>query len=143
MKIKQRIIEFRHRLKEYLGQGISPAEISFAVALGIFIAFIPMIGVHTVIALALAGVLRLNPAIVFLGTQISNPMTFPFQIIVSAQTGHLLMYGNLLTLDWSAPGFDWKQSILWPTLVGSLVLGTVFSVSSYMGVYRYLKRRGW
>ncbi len=140
MRIKKKIEEAQTKLLEYLKQGITPAEISFAVALGIFIAFVPMVGVHSLMALLFAWMLRVNPVIVFVGTQISNPFTFPFQLIISAQTGHLVMYGGFLPLDWSQD-IDWVNSFLWPTLLGSLILAVVFSFVVYFGTYRFLKRK--
>jgi uncharacterized protein (DUF2062 family) len=140
MKFRKKVEKAKKKLIDYLKQGVSPAEIAFAVALGIFIAFIPMVGVHTALAFVLAWVMRINPVIVFLGTQISNPLTFPFQIVISAQAGHLVMHGGFLPLKWSAD-IDWVNTLLWPTLLGSLMLGIVFSVSFYIGVYQFLKRR--
>jgi uncharacterized protein (DUF2062 family) len=140
MKFRKKLEEAKKKLIGYLKQGVSPAEISFAIAIGIFVAFIPMVGVHTALAFVLAWVLRINPVIVFLGTQVSNPLTFPLQVVISAQAGHLLLHGGFLHLEWSAD-IDWINTLLWPTLLGSLILGIVFSVAIYIGVYQFLKRR--
>jgi len=140
MKFSEKFQEFKNAIVTFLKQGVTPAEIAFAVALGTFIAFIPMVGVHTALAFVFAWILRLNSLIVILGTQISNPLTFPFQIFVSAQAGHLVMHGGLLTLTWSKD-IDWVNTLLWPTLLGSLILGIIFSISFYIGVYSFLKRR--
>lgn len=140
MKFREKLRKSRSEIVGYLKQGFFPAEIAFAAALGIFIAFIPLFGVHTALAFFSAWVFRLNPLIVVLGTQISNPLTFPFQIFVSAQAGHLLMHGGFLPLGWSSD-LDLIDTLLWPTLLGSLILGILFSVSFYIGIYGFLKRR--
>jgi uncharacterized protein (DUF2062 family) len=140
MKFRKKAEEAKRKLIDYLKQGVSPSEIALAVAIGIFIAFIPMIGVHTALAFIFASLIRLNPLIVVLGTQISNPLTFPFQILVSVQTGHLVMHGGFLPMEWSSD-MDWLNTLVWPALLGSFILGIMVSILFYIGVYSYLKRR--
>jgi uncharacterized protein (DUF2062 family) len=139
MKLKKKIEAAKADLARSIRQGVSSAEIAFALALGIFIAFVPMIGVHTVMAFLMAFLFRVNPLIVLLGTQISNPFTFPFQLFVSAQTGNLLLHGTLIRIELS--GEDWVGRYLVPLLTGSLVLGVICSVLFYFGSYGILKRR--
>jgi uncharacterized protein (DUF2062 family) len=136
----RKLAESRQNLLTFLRQGVTPAKLSLAVSLGIFIAFIPMVGVHSGLAFLMAWLMRVNPVIVFIGTQVSNPVTFPFQLLLSAQAGHLLMHGALLPLTWSDK-IDWLNTLLWPTLLGSLVLGVAASVIFYLITYHFLSRR--
>lgn len=114
-------------------------QASLALAMGIFIAFVPLVGVHTLMALGLAFLLRLNPLIVLLGTQISNPLTFPLQLFLSVQAGHLLLHGTFVQMEFS-PHTDWIGLYLFPLALGSAVLGTVFSVMLFFGSQRILRR---
>jgi len=133
-------------LKEYIiklsKKGLSPSEIAFAVALGNFIGFIPLIGTHTLIAFGLAYVLRLNPLIVFLSTQISNPISYPFQIFISAEVGNLILKGSFIKIKFSKD-MNYLTHYVWPIIVGSQVLGVIVSGMSYLLINYFLsKRRG-
>ncbi len=63
----------RRRLRAVLGAGETPERIAAAWAVGIGIGLSPLLGLHTVLALAAALVFRLNKADVLLGTMITNP----------------------------------------------------------------------
>jgi len=56
---------FRERLKALLTLGESPQKLKLAFAVGVFIAFSPLVGIHTVLAVA-----------VMVGVFINNPWTF-------------------------------------------------------------------
>jgi uncharacterized protein (DUF2062 family) len=139
-------MKYFEKLKDYIirfnKKGLSPAEIASAVALGNFIGFIPIIGTHTIIALGLSYVLRLNTLIVFLGTQISNPISFPFQIFISAEIGNLILHGRFLEIKFSRD-ISYLNHYIWPIIVGGLVLGIVVSGLSFFLIKYFLnKRRG-
>ncbi len=139
-------MKYFEKLKAYIirfnTKGLSPTEIASAIALGNFIGFIPIIGTHTVIAIGLAYILRLNPLIVFLGTQISNPISYPFQIFISAEIGNLILNGSFLKIKFSRE-INYINHYIWPIIVGSLVLGIVISGLSYILIKYFLnKRRG-
>lgn len=140
MNLSGKIDSVKRALTPALKQGVSPGEIASALALGIFIAFLPMVGVHTIMAFGLAFFLRLNPLVVFLGTQISNPLTFPFQLFISAQAGNLVLHGSFLRIRFSGD-VDWVKTYLIPLIAGSLMLGALCSVLSYVWSYRLLKKR--
>jgi uncharacterized protein (DUF2062 family) len=132
-KLKQHIIQL-------LKKGLSPDEIARGIAAGVFIAFIPFFGTHTITAIGAAQVLRLNTLIVILGTQISNPLSFPFQIFLSAEIGSLLLKGQLIKINYSE-SVSLLQHYLPPILVGSLVLSIVASALTFFLIRFLLKRR--
>src|SRR4030043_1929310 len=139
-------MKYFEKLKDYIirfnKKGLSPAEIASAVALGNFIGFIPIIGTHTIIAIGLSYILRLNTLIVFLGTQISNPISYPFQIFISAEIGNLILKGRFLEIEFSRE-INYLNHYIFPIIVGSLVLGIIVSGLSYTLVKYFLnKRRG-
>ncbi len=138
-------MRYLSRLKDYIlrfsKKGLTPHEIALGVAIGIFVAFIPLFGTHTITAIALASVLRVNTLIVLLGTQISNPLTFPFQLFVSAEIGSLILHGKLLELTFSDEMSALLSHYLLPIIVGGLVLGVVGSGASYVLVKGFFLRK--
>jgi len=137
-------VKYVAKLKDYIirfsKKGLSTHEISFGVAVGIFVGFIPVLGTHTVLAIGLAYFLRLNTLIVLLGTQICNPLSFPFMIFISAEIGSLILNGSFLAVKFSRD-IDYLNRYLWPIIVGSIVLGIVVSGLSYFLVRGFLRRR--
>jgi len=68
---------FRDRLRAALGAHESAERVAAAWALGVAIALSPFVFLHTVLALALAFLFRLNKPDVVLGTLVMNPWTQP------------------------------------------------------------------
>ena len=62
---------FRAVVQRALEEQTTPAKIGAALALGALIGSSPLVGLHSVLAVVLASVLRLNRAITFLGTNVS------------------------------------------------------------------------
>ena len=133
-KLKYSIIRFSKK-------GLSPKEIAFAIAIGNFIGFIPIIGTHTMTAFAFSYILRINTFIVILGTQISNPLSYPFQLFISAEVGSIIINGKLLEITFSR-NISYLDHYILPIIVGSLVLGSmVSSLSFILTKYFLLKLR--
>ncbi len=130
---------YRTAVIDFMRKGMSPKEIAFGVALGNFVGILPFLGLHTVIAIGLAYLLRLNMLIVFLGTQISNPFSFPFILFISAQLGSLVMNGSLLDLKFSGDINIIKHYIV-PTIIGSVLMGGAVSSVSYFITLKFAKK---
>lgn len=137
-------MKYFSKLKDYIirlsKKGLSPNEIAFGIALGTFVGCMPVIGTHTIVAIGLAHLLRLNVLIVLLGTQISNPITIPFQFFISAEVGSLILNGKFLKIVISRE-INYFDHYLMPILVGSLVLGVVVSGFSFLLIKFFLKRK--
>ncbi len=137
-------MKYLSRIKDYIvrfyKKGLSPHEIAAGVALGILIGCVPMLGVHTIMAIGLASLLRLNTLIVLIGTQISNPISFPFQIFISAELGSLILNGHFLDIKFSGD-INYLNEYILPIIIGGLVLGIVLSLVSYIVIKFFLKRR--
>lgn len=134
------IAKLRDYILRFSKKGLTPHEISVAIAVGIFVAFIPLFGSHTVTAIALASLLRVNTLITLLGTQISNPVTFPLQLFISAEVGSLLLHGKFLEIKLSGD-ISYLQQFIVPILIGSLLLGICSSVLSFFLVRGILRQR--
>ena len=132
-KLKDIIIRFSKK-------GLSLKEIALAISVGTFIAFIPIMGTHTLTAFALAYVLRLNTLIVILGSQLSNPLSYPFQLFISAEVGNLILKGTFLEITFSSD-ISYLYHYILPIIVGSFVLGIIVSVLSYILTKNILHKR--
>lgn len=132
-KLKDFILRFSKK-------GLTPREISLGIAVGVFVAFIPLFGTHTITAIALASLLRVNTLIVLLGAQISNPLTFPLQIFISAEVGSLILNGHFLEIRFTGD-ISYLNHYIVPIFLGSLVLGILFSGLSFFLVRSLLKRK--
>jgi uncharacterized protein (DUF2062 family) len=66
----------RERIRALLTLGESPRKLKFAFATGVFIAFCPLVGLHTILAVAVTWAFRFNPVAVMVGAFINNPWTF-------------------------------------------------------------------
>lgn len=137
-------MNFFRRLKNtilrYHRQGVTPEEIAAGIALGNFIAFVPIIGTHTILAIGLASLLRLSPFMVILGAQISNPLTIPLQFFLCAEVGNLVLNGEFLVLEISRD-VNYLNHYILPIIVGSLVLGLAVSGMSYFLLKLFFERR--
>lgn len=81
------------RVAEYLAHRVrrlpdSPHKISLGLACGVFTSFSPFFGLHIVVAMGLASLLRANVLSSAIGTFIGNPITFPFIAYISVGVGH-------------------------------------------------------
>lgn len=125
-----------------------PQRVALAFAVGIWIAFFPIVGIHTLMALGVALALRLNKVAVMLGTWVSNPWT-----LAPMMTGGTLL-GCMVTgvspaaieaVDWGSFSLstyvEGLRPLLVPYLVGNLILGTVMSVLTFFVIRALLVRR--
>ncbi|APX90088.1 hypothetical protein BV394_10455 [Brevirhabdus pacifica] len=81
-----------HRLRRLPDR---PEKIARGVFAGVFTAFTPFFGLHFVVAVALAKVMRGNLLAALLGTFIGNPLSYVPIALISLKTGHYLMGSRL------------------------------------------------
>ncbi len=116
----------------------TPPRAALARQIGMFIAWTPILGFHTLLALGLAFLLGLNRVAVLAGTLVNNPWTIVPIYSLSAYLG-----AQLLGSDAPAPrldGVSWKdfgefasqfQPWIVPLAAGTLILGTVCALLSF------------
>ena len=128
---KYNIREFVERVKRLDGD---PHYIAMGMAIGVFVGITPTMPFHTVIAVALAFLLRGSKAAAAIGVWFCNPITAPFFYLGSYKTG-------MFILGHSAP-FDVKyESVLEllklgmdvtvAMIVGGVILGILPGFASY------------
>jgi len=121
--------------RELRREPIAAPTLAVALALGVFIANLPLYGVQALLALYTARRLHLNPLAAVLGTQISTPPIGPILVTAAIALGHFLRRGALpIMADLNISRLGWRN-VLGPILidwtVGGLLIGFVLAVVTY------------
>jgi uncharacterized protein (DUF2062 family) len=129
----------------------SPSRVAAAFALGVFIAFFPIIGIHTGLALLLAVLLRLNKVAILVGAWTNNPWTLAPLFSAGTVFGCFILGvspASLGEVDWTLHGRAFYASLaaglrplLLPFVVGNLVLGATAALASFLVLRLVLTRR--
>jgi len=113
----------------------SPQEIARGLAIGVFVGITPFIGIHMILAVALAVLLKGNKFMALLGTWVGNPLTFSFIFFLDYKVGRWILGGGPGTLKLSSTHpldilhLSWK--LLFPRSVGGLVIGLTSAILAY------------
>jgi uncharacterized protein len=120
----------------------SPNRVAVAFALGVFIAFFPLLGIHTALAIALALAFRLNRVAILAGAWVNNPWTLAPMYTAGTLLGCFALGvspASLAGIDWSLHGRAFYASLvggfrplLGPFIVGNLVLGVGAAALSFI-----------
>jgi uncharacterized protein (DUF2062 family) len=129
----------------------SPARVAAAFAVGVFLAFFPLLGIHTGLAIAIAVVFRLNKVAILSGAWLNNPWTIAPIYSAGTLLGCLLLGvspSSLADVDWSLHGRAFYESLLagfrpllMPFVVGNLVAGAAAALVTFVAVRTLLARR--
>ncbi|MFA5005829.1 MAG: DUF2062 domain-containing protein [Candidatus Omnitrophota bacterium] len=122
----------------------SPQEIALGVAIGVFIGVLPVYGLHTLLVVIAAIIIRpANKIAIFLGTNISLPPTVPAITWAGYEIGRHISGGSLEPLSWLA----FKEMTLEklscyyrPLFIGSLILGLACAGIFYMLTFFIVKK---
>jgi uncharacterized protein (DUF2062 family) len=145
----------RQRLQVLLHVDDSPHRIALAFAIGVWIAFFPIFGIHTGIALAVAFSFRLSRVAILLGTWVNNPWTIAPMYTAGTLIGCFLLGvspSGLHDIDWhSLHAGSWRHTIanifealrpfLLPYCVGNIILGVIVAAAAYLALRSFLERR--
>ncbi len=88
---KKKIEHYLNKIKELHGD---PHYVALGLAIGIFVAITPTIPFHTILAVALAVLLKASKPAAILGVWASNPFTVVFLYYACYKTGFLFFEGN-------------------------------------------------
>ena len=146
---------FRAAFRRLLAIDDPPERTALAFSIGVFIAFSPFLGLHTIIATIVAFVFRFNKVAIYAGTFINNPIfTLVPIIIVSYAVGAFLMgrpmkipeagvellkSPQIFSADYYKQIFIQSWSIVWPFSIGGMMLSVVCSVVAYPLTLRALR----
>lgn len=139
---------FRATFRRLLAIDDPPERTALAFSIGIFIAFSPFLGLHTILATVIAFAFRFNKVAIYTGTFINNPFLTLVPIIVASYAVGAFVLGrplripdegiellkdpHLLTRDYYRRLFvqSWNN-IVWPFSVGGMILSVVCSLVAY------------
>ena len=143
---------FRNAFLEMLGRHQEPEKVAASFAIGVAIAFSPLIGFHFLLAIVLAVFLKLNKLDVVLGTLVVNPLTLGPVSAAALPVGRFLLrarqeavthlpWADLLRpTAWAQAGPAMKTiGLQWG--VGMFVFSIVFGSLTYLVLVRVLRRR--
>jgi uncharacterized protein len=138
---------FRSTFRRLLAIDDPPERTALAFSIGVFIAFCPFLGLHTIMATFVAFVFRFNKIAIYAGTFINNPfLTLVPIVIVSYAIGafilgrplkipdagvELLTHPSIFSGDYYRQIFVQSWAIVKPFAVGATVLSVVCSLLAY------------
>ena len=130
---------FKRLIIKLLKYNNTAPEIALGIAMGVFIAVLPVYGLHTVLVIITALLVRRsNKLAILLGTNISLPPTVPFITWVGYEIGRLIFWGKyppLLWVDFKKLDLAKLTKLYPPLFLGSVVLGFICAVVFYFLVY--------
>jgi uncharacterized protein len=129
----------------------SPHRIALSFGLGVFIAFSPLLGLHTAMALLIAFAFRLSRGAIIVGIYVNNPWTIAPMYMAGTVLGCYLLgvsTEELTHLRFDQHGWAFYKSLaqqlrpyLWPFVVGNTLLGTLAGLLAYLILRRVLERK--
>lgn len=129
----------------------TPRRTAIAFGLGLYLAFHPLLGLHTLMALGIAFAFRLNRVAILTGCYVNNPWTIAPLYLAGTAIGCRMLgvpMEGLGAIDWDLPARDLARVLgqqlrpyLWPFVVGNTVLGIVAGVVGYAALRDVLERR--
>ena len=138
---------WRKSLRRLLAIDDPPERTALAFSIGVFIAFSPFLGLHTIIATILAVIFRFNKLAIYTGTFVNNPLVTLVPIIlasfavgafllgrpltVPAEGLQLLKEPHLFTADYWRMLSHHSLEILLPYAVGGMTLSFICSLGAY------------
>ncbi len=149
----------KHKRFEFLGTRLHDANLwhinrrslSGGLAVGLFVAFLPVPG-QMLISAVLAVLLRINLPIAVAAVWVTNPLTIPPMFYFTYRVGAWIL-GTRETVVHPEPSLDWLTSgtseIVWPLLLGSILVGLTSAGLGYLliegfwrwQIFRHLESR--
>ena len=134
-----------------------PERTALAFSIGVFIAFSPFLGLHTIMATVLAFWFRFNKIAIYAGTFVNNPFLTLVPIILASyamgaivmglplalprESMMLLRHPHLFTGEWWERLFESGRRVLLPYFVGGMMLAVVCSLAAYPLTLRFLRAK--
>lgn len=137
----------------------SPERIARGVWAGVFVTFSPLFGLHFVLAVLLARLMKGNIVAALMATFVGNPLTFVFIALASLKSGHLILgteleegelralsrkfgdagsdlWHNFIAIftqakmDWSGLAI-FSREVFYPYLIGGIIPGLICASIAY------------
>ncbi len=148
---------FRAAFRRLLAVDDPPERTALAFSVGVFIAFSPFLGLHTIMATLIAFLFRFNKVAIYAGTFVNNPFLTLVPIIAASYALGALLMGrplslpdegwqllrepHLLTAAYWRQLFTHLRDIVLPFSIGGMVLSIVLSLAAYPVTLKLLRAR--
>lgn len=136
--IKQALQKLFVRIKKLHG---NPGYIAMGMAVGVFVSFTPTIPFHTIIAIALAFLLKGSKPAAAIGVWLANPLTIPFFYYISFKMGTLLI-ARPIPFDIKFESIKGLISlgvdVTAAMVLGGAILGILPSIAVYVLTYHFM-----
>jgi uncharacterized protein len=145
----------RAALRRLLALDDPPERTALAFSVGVFIAFSPFLGLHTIAATVFAFLFRFNKVAIYSGTFVNNPFLTLVPIILASYAVGAFLLGrplalppgglellrepHLLTAPYWHALFEQFWGVLLPFTLGGMVLSVVCSLAAYPVTLRLLR----
>jgi uncharacterized protein (DUF2062 family) len=146
---------FRAAFRRLLAIDDPPERTALAFSIGVFIAFSPFLGLHTILATAVAFLFRFNKIAIYTGTFLNNPFLTLVPIIIASYAIGAFILGRPLRIpdeglellqnprifsgQYYRQLFVQSWNIVWPFSVGAMALSVVCSLLAYPLTLRALR----
>ena len=138
---------FRVAFRRLLAIDDPPERTALAFSIGVFIAFSPFLGLHTILATVLAFAFRFNKVAIYTGTFVNNPFLTLVPIIVASYAVGAFILGrplhipdegiellknpHLFSRDYYRRLFVQSWNVVWPFSIGGMILSVICSLVAY------------
>jgi uncharacterized protein (DUF2062 family) len=138
---------FRASLRRLLAIDDPPERTALAFSVGVFIAFSPFLGLHTILATLLAFLFRFNKIAIYTGTFINNPFLTLVPIILGSYSVGALILGrplkmppegvdllkhpHIVSADYYRRIFVQSWDLIEPFAIGGMLLAVICSLLAY------------
>ena len=145
----------RSSLRRLLALDDPPERTALAFSVGVFIAFSPLLGLHTILATILAFLFRFNKVAIYAGTFVNNPILTLVPILIASYAVGAALLGRPVALPAEGvallrdphllTGDYWQQfwarfwDLLLPFALGGTVLSAVCSLAAYPVTLKFLR----
>ncbi|MBN2332056.1 MAG: DUF2062 domain-containing protein [Deltaproteobacteria bacterium] len=124
----------RSMVRMLLGSTDDPATVARGLAAGIFVAFSPLLGIHTALAIALAFLLRGNRLAAVLASWVCNPVSLIPILYLDFRVGELLLGADIpfpANLHSLRDIIQAGSQVAWPLLLGGHLIGLTLALISF------------
>ena len=148
---------FRATFRRLLAIDDPPERTALAFSIGVFIAFSPFLGLHTIAATLVAFLFRFNKIAIYAGTFVNNPFLTLVPIIVAsyalgafvlgrplsipAEGVELIKNPHLLTSNYYHQIFFQSWAVVAPFALGAIILSVICSLLAYPLTLWLLRRQ--
>jgi uncharacterized protein (DUF2062 family) len=122
------------------GGELKPERGAASVGVGLFVGFIPTYGIQTLICLMFTVPLRLDFPLAWVATNVANPLTAIFIIVLDIEVGGLLRRGEWVTIARSDFDVAHLGALFADAMIGGVALGSLVGVVGGLATLALMRR---